>query len=341
MQAPPHAGRFAIAQPAPTAHAAAAFHLAGSISQGCPSAARTECRSGQPDRPPGSPALRRGGWGGRSGAIAARDRQGEAGEPYQPNAQPTQSCRSVRRSKGLATMFLPGPIADPRNGLPTTELGGRDDAGRRAPSGKRSSDDAALPAHRPPSILPRRRNAGILGGRGRIGRGGLPGRAAAPSAPRRYRHRRGGGACLPGLLRRRPTTRPAPALPRCPGASITAGAATACAGRSPMRAGTSSRAAPPGWGIWPRGAEGCLRAALGDQPAQEGGAFRELGGLDVLVGLVGAGDVAGADHHRGHVAETLEEAGLGAVRDLGVAVAAGEPLGDGDEGRVGAMSRPG
>ncbi len=67
--------------------------------RGCPSAARTECRSGQPDRPSGGarPSGEAGG-AAEAGRSQPRDRQGEAGEPYHPNAQPTQSCRSVRRS---------------------------------------------------------------------------------------------------------------------------------------------------------------------------------------------------------------------------------------------------
>ena len=59
MQAPPHAGRLPVAQPAPTAHAAAAFHLGR---QHLPGDARAQheqnAGQGSPIVHPGAPALR-------------------------------------------------------------------------------------------------------------------------------------------------------------------------------------------------------------------------------------------------------------------------------------------
>ncbi len=66
----------------------------------CPSAAgQDRCRSGRPDRSRGRRPSGEAGAAVEAGRLQFRDRRGEAGEPYHPNAQPTRSCRPVRRSK--------------------------------------------------------------------------------------------------------------------------------------------------------------------------------------------------------------------------------------------------
>src|ERR1043165_9518732 len=67
-----------------------------------------------------------------------------------------------------------------------------------------------------------------------------------------------------------------------------------------------------------------LRTML-DQPVEKSSAFLELRNRDELVGLVRLIDVSRSAYHGGD-AGLRKQTALGAVRDLAVAVASGEPL---------------
>jgi hypothetical protein len=64
------------------------------------------------------------------------------------------------------------------------------------------------------------------------------------------------------------------------------------------------------------------------EPAHEGAAGGNLVEADIFVRFVGLGDAAGDVDDAGHTGVTLEQGGLGAERDLGVAVLAGQRLGE-------------
>ena len=82
-----------------------------------------------------------------------------------------------------------------------------------------------------------------------------------------------------------------------------------------------------------------LARAVLDQAVDELAAFLQLGDRDELVGLVRLVDIARPAHHRRN-AGLREQAALGAVGDLAVAVAAGELLVSSVTSAFSAVSRP-
>src|SRR5258708_4192544 len=82
-------------------------------------------------------------------------------------------------------------------------------------------------------------------------------------------------------------------------------------------------------------AQDAIVRAMRDQQLEEAGAVKQHGELDELVRVVGLRDGARSDHHGRYAGDADEQPGFGAEADLGMAVAAGQLLGQRDQRMIG------